>query len=90
MHPPQLPLRQSTFEFWSDDWRSLIRRGLGLWRYRELPAGLVEFRTSYTYEVRWGVFGRLVDRWLCRPLMQRETERSFDRLARLCFSGAPA
>jgi len=79
------PLRQSTFQFWSDDRRSLIRRGVGLWRYRDLGDGWVEFRTSYTYEVRWGAAGRLLDRLLFRPAMQRETERSFARLARLFF-----
>ena len=44
------PMRQSTFEFWSEDPRSPIRR-VGLWRYTEVAGG-VEFRTSYTYEVR--------------------------------------
>lgn len=80
------PLCQSTFEFGSDDPRSVIRTGVGLWRYRALAGGLVEFSTSYTYEVRWGLFGRLFDRLVFRPLFQRETERSFARLARDFFS----
>jgi hypothetical protein len=80
-----LPMKQSTFEFGSDDPRSLIRRGVGLWRYRALSGGLVEFTTSYTYEARWGVFGRLFDRLVFRPLFQRETERSFRRLATRWF-----
>jgi hypothetical protein len=79
------PLRQSTFQFWSDDWRSPIRRGVGLWRYRDLGGGWVELRTSYTYEVRWGGPGRLLDRLVLRPAMQRATERSFARLARTLF-----
>src|SRR5262249_58341063 len=82
------PMRQSTFEFWSDDARSLIRRGVGLWLYRALPGGLVELSTSYTYEVRWGVLGRVIDRWLFRPAFQRLTERSFARLARRHFGDA--
>jgi hypothetical protein len=82
------PMRQSTFEFGSDDARSLIRRGVGLWRYVPLEDGIIEFRTSYDYEVRWGVIGRLIDALLFRPLMQRETERSFARLARVHFPGA--
>ena len=69
-----------SFEFWSDDLRSLIRRGVGLWLYRPLPGGMVEFSTSYTYEVRWGLFGRLLDRLAFRPFFQAETERSFRRL----------
>jgi hypothetical protein len=82
------PPHQSTFEFWSDDPRSLIRRGAGLWRYTALPDGRTEFATSYTYQVRWGILGRLVDRFMFRPLFQRYTEQSFRRLARRHF-GAP-
>ncbi len=80
------PLRQSTFEFWSDDPRSLIRRGVGLWLYRPLGDGTIRFSTSYTYEVRWGVLGRWLDRLVLRPFMQRETERSFRRLAQEHFT----
>lgn len=79
------PLKQSTFEFWSDDWRSLITRGAGLWRYTELPAGSVEFATSYTYAVRWGLLGRVFDRLVFRPAFQWYTEQSFERLARTHF-----
>jgi hypothetical protein len=79
------PLRQSTFEFWSDDWRSLIKRGSGLWRYLALDDGRVEFATSYTYGVRWGLFGRLFDRFLFRPAFQWYTEKSFERLAKDYF-----
>jgi hypothetical protein len=79
------PMRQSTFEFWSDDRRSLIRRGVGLWLYEPLPGGGTEFSTSYTYEVRWGALGRVIDRWVFRPLFQRYTEQSFRRLARGWF-----
>jgi len=75
------PVKQSTFEFGSDDVRSLIRRGVGLWLYRPRPGGVLEFSTSYTYDVRWGLFGRLFDRLVFRPFFQRETERSFQRLA---------
>ncbi len=82
------PLQQSTFEFWSDDWRSPIRRGAGLWRYLPQPDGSVEFRTSYTYEVRWGRMGRVLDRFVIRRWFQRETERSFERLRREWFGDA--
>jgi hypothetical protein len=76
------PHAQSTFAFGSDDARSLIRRGVGVWLYRDRADGLVDFSTSYTYEVRWGIVGRIFDRLVFRPLFQRETERSFRRLAR--------
>ncbi len=79
------PHKQSTFEFGSQDPRSLIRRGVGLWLYRPAPNGLVEFATSYTYETRWGLFGRVLDRCVFRSLFQLETERSFRRLATRYF-----
>lgn len=79
------PYRQSTFEFWSDDPRSLIRRGVGLWLYTPLGDGTVQFSTAYTYDVRWGILGRVIDRLVFRPFFQRETERSFRRLAALYF-----
>jgi hypothetical protein len=82
------PMRQSTFEFWSDDRRSLLRRGVGLWLYTPLPGGGTEFSTSYTYEVRWGALGRVIDRCVFRPLFQRYTEQSFRRLARGWFGEA--
>ncbi len=84
------PMTQSTFEFWSDDLRSLIRRGVGLWLYRALPDGRCEFSTSYTYDVRWGVLGRFVDRLVFRPLFQALTEASFRRLARTYFAAPRA
>lgn len=78
--------QQSTFEFWSDDWRSLIRRGVGVWLYARTPDGGTEFSTSYTYEVRWGALGQLLDRLFFRPFMQLYTEQSFSRLHRKYFA----
>jgi hypothetical protein len=80
------PMRQSTFEFWTEDPRSLLRRGVGLWLYTPLADGTIRFSTSYTYEVRWGVLGRVLDRLALRPFLQAETERSFARLAREHFA----
>lgn len=85
------PIRQSTFAFGSADVRSLIRQGVGVWRYQAVTDGafpVTELSTSYTYEVRWGVLGRIFDRIVFRPLFQRETERSFARLAREVFGVA--
>lgn len=82
------PMRQSTFEFGSDDVRSLIERGVGLWLYTPQADGTIEFFTAYTYAVRWGAIGRVIDRWLFRPFFQRFTEQSFARLAREHFGGA--
>jgi hypothetical protein len=80
--------QQSTFEFWSDDWRSLIRRGVGVWLYARAADGGTEFSTAYTYEVRWGACGRLIDRLLLRPFMQWDTTQSFLRLQRKYFATA--
>lgn len=82
-------MKQSTFEFWSDQRLSLIRRGVGLWLYKELPDGRCEFSTSYTYEVRWGFVGRIID-LAFRPLFQKYTEASFRRLAREHFAAPDA
>lgn len=82
-------MKQSTFEFWSDQRLSLIRRGVGLWLYKELPDGRTEFSTSYTYEVRWGFLGRVIDVFF-RPIFQKYTEASFRRLAREYFAAPDA
>jgi hypothetical protein len=84
LHKPQL---QSTFEFGSASPLSLIEDGAGLWRYRELPGGWMEFATSFTYRVRWGTLGFVIDRLLFRPAFQWLTEQSFRRLAQLYFAG---
>jgi hypothetical protein len=76
------PMRQSTFEFGSHQRRSLIEKGRGVWLYRPSPDGWVEFSTAYTYQVRWGLVGRLLDRALLRPWLRRMTHESFARLGR--------
>jgi hypothetical protein len=71
--------RTSALRFWSDDPKSLIRRGSGYWRY--LPAGdAVVFLTRYDYDTRYGAAGRLFDRLVFRPLLGWATAWSFDRL----------
>lgn len=71
--------RVSALRFWSDQARSLIREGRGYWRYIPTDDG-VRFLTSYDYETRYGLFGRLVDRLAFRPLIGWATAWSFDRL----------
>lgn len=73
--------RQSTFLFGSAQGWNPIVRGSGVWLLTDRPGG-VRFATSYTYDVRWGLLGRVLDRVLLRRWFQRETERSFRRLAR--------
>lgn len=69
----------SALRFWSTDPRSLIRSGAGYWRYLPATDG-VRFITSYDYQTRFGLPGRLVDLLLFRPLMGWATAWSFDRL----------
>ena len=88
----QRPSRQSTFLFGSEQRWNPITRGAGVWLLTDRPSnrtGGVRFATSYTYEVRWGVVGRLLDRLVIRWWFQRETERSFARLARRLGHPAP-
>src|SRR5215204_56439 len=77
------PLKHSTFEFESDDWKSIIKIGRGIWQYKPSAEGTY-FRTVYDYETNYGFFGRLIDRALFRPLMQLATEWSFETLRRWC------
>ncbi len=51
------PLEHSTFEFDSDDWKSIIRNGRGVWIYESRPEGTF-FKTVYDYDWRYGVLGR--------------------------------
>ena len=71
--------RTSSLKFWSEDPKSLIKAGSGYWKY--VPAeNSIRFFTWYDYETRFGVFGKLIDRWLFRPLLGWATAWSFDRL----------
>ena len=71
-------VRTSALEFWSDDKRSLIRRGSGYWKYIPVPGG-VTFLTWYDYQTRFGLAGRALD-LVFRPLLGWATAWSFDRL----------
>lgn len=77
------PLRRSTFGFDSEDWKSLIRNGRGVWLY-EQRAGGTHFRTVFDYDVRFGWVGAVIDACVFRPLMQRATEYGFETLRRWC------
>jgi hypothetical protein len=74
--------RTSALKFWSDDSKSLIRKGSGYWKY--IPSAdeskSVRFLTGYDYEVRFGAAGRWFDRLVFRSLMGWATAWSFERL----------
>jgi hypothetical protein len=68
----------SALKFASNDWKSLIKTGSGYWRYIPVEGGL-RFLTWYDYEVRFGLFGKVLD-LLFRPLIGWATAWSFDAL----------
>ena len=78
-NPPKL----STFEFESDDWKSIITIGRGIWQYKPCAGGTY-FRTVYDYEIRYGFFGEMLDSLLFRPVMQLGTEWGFETLRLWC------
>lgn len=69
----------SSLKFVSEDPKSLIRQGSGYWRYVPTNNGL-RFFTWYDYQVRFGALGRLIDRFIFRPLIGWATAWSFDCL----------
>jgi hypothetical protein len=77
------PLEHSSFEFDSDDWKSIIRNGRGVWLYESRPEGTY-FKTVYDYERRYGMLGRALDGLLFRRLLQLATEWSFETLRLWC------
>jgi uncharacterized membrane protein YphA (DoxX/SURF4 family) len=72
--------RASALKFWSDDPKSLIREGSGFWKYVPCDDGSIRFFTEYRYDTRYGLPGRLFDRFVFEPLMGWATAWSFDRL----------
>ena len=78
----------SSLRFDSDDPKSLIREGAGYWRYVQ-TGGKLRFFTWYDYRVRFGIFGRAVDKVIFRPMMGWATAWSFDRLRLWAEEGVP-
>jgi hypothetical protein len=81
-------IRTSALKFSSADPKSLIEEGSGYWRYIPTADG-VRFLTWYDYRTRFGLVGRLLDRFLFRPLIGWATAWSFDRLRRWIDRGVP-
>jgi hypothetical protein len=79
----------SSFEFDSDDWKSIIRNGRGIWLYRPCPEGTL-FKTVYDYEVRHGWIGHLLDAAMFRSLLQLATEWGFETLRQWCAGDGQA
>jgi hypothetical protein len=73
----------SSFEFDSNDWKSIIRYGRGIWLYRPYSDGTL-FKTVYDYDVRHGWIGRFLDAAIFRSLLQLATEWGFETLRQWC------
>ena len=69
----------SVLKFSSESKISLIKQGSGYWKYVPEADG-IKFFTGYDYETRWGLFGKLIDKFIFRPLMIWATAWSFDCL----------
>jgi len=69
----------SVLKFSSDSKISLIKQGSGYWKYIPQKEG-IKFYTGYDYETRWGLFGKVIDKFIFRPLMVWATAWSFDCL----------
>jgi DoxX-like family len=69
----------SVLKFSSDSNLSIIRLGSGYWKYVPESDG-IKFFTGYDYETRWGIFGKVFDKFIFRPLMIWATAWSFDCL----------
>jgi len=69
----------SVLKFSSDSNISIIKQGSGYWKY--VPEGDgIKFYTGYDYVTRWGLLGKLFDKFIFRPLMIWATAWSFDCL----------
>ena len=69
----------SVLKFSSDSNISIIKQGSGYWKYVPGVEG-IKFFTGYDYETRWGLFGKLFDKFIFRSLMIWATAWSFDCL----------
>ena len=69
----------SVLKFSSDSSISIIKQGSGYWKYVPEADG-IKFYTGYDYETRWGFLGKLLDKFIFRPLMIWATAWSFDCL----------
>ncbi|WP_054024707.1 DoxX-like family protein [Bacillus sp. FJAT-28004] len=71
--------RVSTLTFASAQPVSLIRMGGGYWKYKDQGDKLT-FITLFNYQTRFGIAGRVLDRFIFRPIFGWATAWSFDRL----------
>ena len=78
--------RTSSLQFGTDQKLSPIREGRGYWKYEQLDDS-VKFLTQYDYDVNFGRAGKIVDKFVFRPLIGWATALSFDVLKRWLEKG---
>lgn len=76
----------SVLKFSSDSNISLIETGSGYWKYKPKHDG-IKFYTGYDYKTRWGLCGKVLDKFIFRPLMIWATAVSFDCLKKWIENG---
>lgn len=69
----------SVLKFWSEMPVSIISSGSGYWKYIPME-GSIKFLTGYDYKVRWGIVGKIIDKFIFRPMIGWATAWSFDAL----------
>jgi hypothetical protein len=69
----------SVLKFSSESCISIIKNGSGYWKYVPCEDG-IRFFTAYDYTTRWGLFGKVFDKVIFRPMMIWATAWSFDCL----------
>lgn len=79
--------KTSSLHFGTEQMISPIAKGRGYWQYVSKGES-VTFLTQYDYDVRFGIFGKIID-LLFRPIMGWATALSFDVLRRWITSGEP-
>lgn len=85
-HHKENGTRSSSLHFGTDQSFSPIREGRGYWKY-EPKEHSVTFLTQYNYDVNFGKAGKIVDRFIFRPLIGWGTALSFDVLKRWLEKG---
>ncbi|WP_368668702.1 DoxX-like family protein [Sporosarcina sp. 6E9] len=78
--------RTSSLHFGTPQKLSPIREGRGYWKYEQLDDS-VKFLTQYDYDVNFGRVGKIVDKFVFRPLIGWATALSFDVLKRWLEKG---
>ena len=76
----------SSFEFWSEDPKSLLKMGKGIWIYETIGSETY-FKTVFDYDVNFGSSGKIID-LIFRRLFCWATEYSFELLRIKCETKA--